>query len=185
MRYVITTLQIYIRELNQEICWLEVEIYQCQNCKGHYNDISLFRRRKLEMSNHSVATSSCKWCRMLGTRKSQCSGRNNERCLSEWQLNKQKPWVSVFSRCEVERFDKSLDAMRNTWILNVRAAVHYHRDLWCNQLTLTSNLCKGQIYVTAQQKLRSVWFRFHQNSNTHTPITALKFRVVVEGGCWC
>lgn len=89
-RYVITTLQIYISELNQEICWLEVQISQHQNCKGHYNDITLFRGGKPEMSNRSAATSSRKWSRMLGTGKSQCSDRNNGRFLSEWRFNKEK-----------------------------------------------------------------------------------------------
>ena len=44
-----------------------------ENCKGHYNDITLFRGGKPEMSNRSAATSSRKWSRMLDTGKSQHS----------------------------------------------------------------------------------------------------------------
>lgn len=64
-RYAITILQINISELKRYFCQLEVHISQHQNCKGHYNDITLFRGWKSEMSTRSAATSSCKWSRML------------------------------------------------------------------------------------------------------------------------
>ena len=120
LRYVITTIRFISLGWIRKFADWSSNSTKRHNCKGHCNDIALFRGGKHEMSNHWVATSSCKLSSMLGAGETQCFQMNNGRYLSEWEVerqrNKQKPAV-------LEDFHRSND---NAKIRFFWARLHYN-----------------------------------------------------------